>query len=153
MGTGAEVGGYGRGKVRGKTAGRSGLWDQRGVGGVGRREGRRYAGPCVKRGEVLIVDGRQCEGSEGAFVRVSGSSSGGEVSEFIASDTNVGLDLLNGSMKSQGGTVGKEGADVEEKRKKGTQKRGLRDRLNPTLVPAIRIPGPREQTYTTGTRS
>ena len=42
---------------------------------------------------------------------MSGSSSGGEVSEFMTSDTNVGLDLVSGSMKSQGGTVGKEGAD------------------------------------------
>ena len=114
MGTGAEVGGYGRGKVKGKAAGRSGLWDERGVGGVARREGRGYAGPCMKRGEVLIVDGRQCEA---VFVRVSGSSSGGEVSEFIASDTNVGLDLVSGRMRSQGGTVGKKSADVEEKRR------------------------------------
>ena len=98
----------------------------------------------------MIVDGRQCEG---AFVWVSCGSSGSEVGEFIASDSNVGLDLVNGSMKSQGGTVGKEGADVEEKRKKETQQRGLRDRVNPTLVPALRIPGPREQTYTTETRS
>ena len=113
MGTGAEVGGYGRSKVKGKTAGRSGLRDERGGGGVARRYGRGYAGPCMKRGEVLIVDGRQCEG---AFVWVGGSSSGGEVGEFIASDSNVGLDLVNGSMKSQGGTVGKEGADVEKKR-------------------------------------
>ena len=113
MGTGAEVGGYGRSKVKGKTAGRSGLWNERGVGGVARRYGRGYAGPCMKRGEVLIVDGRQCEG---AFVWVSCGSSGSEVGEFIASDSNVGLDLVNGSMKSQGGTVGKEGADVEKKR-------------------------------------
>ena len=41
MGTGAEVGGYGRSKVKGKTAGRSGLWDERGVGGVARRYGHR----------------------------------------------------------------------------------------------------------------
>ena len=40
-----------------------------------------------------------------------------------------------------------------KERKKETQQRGLRDRVNPTLVPAIRIPGPREQTYTTETRS
>jgi hypothetical protein len=39
-----------------------------------------------------------------------------------------------------------------QERKKVTQKRGLRDRLNPTLVPAIRVPRPREQTYTTETR-
>ena len=113
MGTGAEVGGYGRSKVKGKTAGRSGLRGERGGGGVARRYGRGYAGPCMKRGEVLIVDGRQCEG---AFVWVSCGSSGSEVGEFIASDSNVGLDLVNGSMKSQGGTVGKEGADVEKKR-------------------------------------
>ena len=89
------------------------MWDQRGVGGVARREGRGYAGPCMERGEVLMVDGRQCEGAVGVG---GSSSSGGEVGEFIASDTNVGLDLVNGSMKSQGGTVGKEGAYVEEKR-------------------------------------
>ena len=41
----------------------------------------------------------------------------------------------------------------KKERKKETQQRGLRDRVNPTLVPAIRIPGPREQTYTTETRS
>ena len=87
--------------------------DERGGGGVARRYGRGYAGPCMERGEVLIVDGRQCEG---AFVWAGGSGSGGEVGELIASDSNVGLDLANGSMKSQGGTVGKEGADVEKKR-------------------------------------
>ena len=45
------------------------------------------------------------------------------------------------------------GKDPLKERKKETQQRGLRDRVNPTLVPAIRIPGPREQTYTTETRS
>ena len=40
------------------------------------------------------------------------------------------------------------GIILVEERKKETLKRGLRDRLNPTLVPAIRVPGPREQTYT-----
>ena len=63
MGTGAEVGGYGRSKVKGKTAGRSGLWDERGVAGGARWQGRGDAGPCMERGEVLIVDGRQCEGA------------------------------------------------------------------------------------------
>ena len=38
-------------------------------------------------------------------------------------------------------------------RKKETQQRGLRNRVyHPNLVPAI-IPGPREQTYTTESRS
>ena len=41
---------------------------------------------------------------------------------------------------------------VLKERKKETQKRGLRNRLNPTLVPAIRVPGPREQTYTARAR-
>ena len=36
---------------------------------------------------------------------------------------------------------------------KKERNKSLRDRVNPTLVPAIRIPGPREQTYTTETRS
>ena len=36
--TGAEVGGYGQGKARGKKTARSGLWDEWGVGGVAGRE-------------------------------------------------------------------------------------------------------------------
>ena len=51
----------------------------------------------MERGHVLIVD-CQCEGAVG---RLSGSCCGGLVSEFVANDTNVRLDLVEGSVESQ----------------------------------------------------
>ena len=59
-------------------------------GGRGRETGG--AKVCVKRGEVLIVDGRQCEG---AFVRVSGSSSGGEVSKETQKSREMAREWLS----------------------------------------------------------
>jgi hypothetical protein len=65
----------------------------------------------MERGEVLVVDGRECEG---AFARLRGSNSGGEVSEFIARGPDVRLDLVYGSLESQCGAVDKECADGQE---------------------------------------
>ena len=101
------------------------------------------------RGEVLLAFAGEGVYVEGFYA----------VAKFYKAEGVVTLDLSEASGCFCGGgmvmwVVSEEigiGESLDDE--KETQQRGLRDRVNPTLVPAIRIPGPREQTYTTETRS